>query len=471
VEKSNLVNILRTLDKKEVRDLKKWVISPAHNQREDIIALYDYLFDNNVLKKGKKLGKELAFESVYPNEGTYDDAKMRQCMYFFLKSLEDFLVYKELKEDEMRAKSILAKVFRKRRLNKAFEKNMKSTVQNLEKQTIQNSLFHQNNYLLRSEEVRFTALTSRGQEIDFQGLSDSLDIYFMADKLRQSTTLISHQTVYKKTYDLGILEEVLSFLEREKQYLETPAIGMYYYALKCATDREEPSHFTNFKLQIEENSQFFPLFELRDLYLIAINYCINRLNVGMNEYLRELFNFYRKGITRKILMEEGILSRFTFQNLVVCGTKLKEFEWLSQFISEYDTYIEPKYRENVVHYSRSMLEFEKGNYDEAMKLLNQIDYDDILMTLSGKSMQLRMYYELGYEDALESLISSTKAYIQRKKVIGYHKKSYSNLLKYINKLTRVNPYDRAEKKKLMSLVQTENTLAAKHWLIQQIEQL
>ena len=392
-------------------------------------------------------------------------------MHFFLKSLEEFLVYRELQDDEMHAKAILAKVFRKRRIFKSFEKNLKSAIQVQEKQTFRNSNFHQNDYLIRQEAVRFYALQSRNQNIDFQGLSDSLDVYYLADKLRQSMLLISHQTVYKKTYNLGMLDQVLQFLQEEKNFLKIPAIGMYYYALKCATDREEPSHFLNFKNEIEQNSQYFPHFEVRDLYLAAINYCINRYNNGKQEYLRELFQLYQNGITRNVLMDDGIISRFTFQNLVASGTKLKEYEWVSNFILEYQNRLDIKHRENIVHYSQSFLNFEMGNYEEAMKLLNQVEYDDILMNLSGKTMLVRMFYELGYDDALDSLVTSTKAYIQRKKVIGYHKTNYSNLLKFISKISKINPYDKREKLKLYDKVKSVNPVAEKKWLLKQIQAL
>lgn len=471
MEKSNLLTILRALDKKEAKELKKWLESPAHNQREDVLSLYNYLFSKRKLEKGKNLGKREAFKTVFPKDKTYDDAKMRQCMYFFLNSLEEFLVYRELLEDEMHAKTILAKVFRKRRLNKLFDKNFKAA-QNLQDKSVEkNSQFYQQDYLLRSEKVMFEGTGSRSQNIDFQGLNDSLDKYYLADKLKQCTVLISHQTVYKKSYDLGLMNSILGFLESEPHYLEIPAIAMYYYALRCSLDRNEASHFENFKKQLIQNGNHFSLNEIRDLYLTAINYCISAFNSGKTEFWREAFDLYHSGFTQKILIVDGYISKFTFQNFVAIGARLKEYDLISKFLEDFQEFLDPAHRENVIHYSRSLLQFDQGNYDETMTLLNQVDYDDILMSLGGKSMLLRMYYELGYEDALYSLITSTKAYMQRNKVIGYHRTSYSNLLRYVNKLIKINPYDKDAKKKLLEQVAEENPLAAKEWLIEQIEKV
>jgi len=471
LEKSNLLTILRSLDKKEVKELKKWLDSPAHNQREDVQKLYQYLFSDKRLEKGKNLGKEKAFKSVFPEVKTYDDAKMRQCMFFFLKALEEFLVYEALMADEMYSKALLAKTLRKKRIEKSFDKNFNSAIRIQGQQKIRNFQFYLNDYLIRSEKVQFQALGKKVAEIDFQGLNDSLDIYYLADKLRQSTTMISHQTVYKKSYDLGLTSYVLDYLKEKPEHLEIPAIGMYYYALKCSVEREDSSHFINFKRQITEFGHFFPLFEVRDLNLAAINYCINKMNSGENEYWREAFELYHFGFQRQILMIDGYISKSTFQNFVSIGMRLKEYELIGSFIEEYNSFLEPKHRENIFHYSNSLLHFEKGNYEEAMDLLNQVEYDDIPLTLAGKTILIRMYYELDYDDALDSLISSTKAYIQRKKLLAYHKTSYSNFLKLITKLSKINPYDRSEKEKLVEKINAQNPVAAKQWLLEQVKSL
>jgi hypothetical protein len=43
MQKSNLINIFKTFSKKELRDFKKWLQSPLHNQREDVLKLFNYL--------------------------------------------------------------------------------------------------------------------------------------------------------------------------------------------------------------------------------------------------------------------------------------------------------------------------------------------------------------------------------------------------------------------------------------------
>ena len=47
MEKSLLILILRSCTKKEFRELRKWLDSPMHNQRQDVVNLFNYLLEDN----------------------------------------------------------------------------------------------------------------------------------------------------------------------------------------------------------------------------------------------------------------------------------------------------------------------------------------------------------------------------------------------------------------------------------------
>jgi len=141
---SRLIKIFRHLTKKELRDLRKWVQSPAHNQREDVIALYEYLLEDNHLHKEDFLHKETVYRWVYSKE-KYDDAKMRQVIFFFMKCLEEFITFNELKQDEIQAKMALVSFYSKRKLDKPFQKNMRLARQLQQNQKIRNGHFLRNN--------------------------------------------------------------------------------------------------------------------------------------------------------------------------------------------------------------------------------------------------------------------------------------------------------------------------------------
>ena len=91
MENSQLIAVLKTFSAKEIRDFKRWLASPFHNQRKDVIQLFNYLIKNDHLNDKKYLAKEKIFKKIFPKE-PYDDAKMRQTMHFLLKQVEDYIL-------------------------------------------------------------------------------------------------------------------------------------------------------------------------------------------------------------------------------------------------------------------------------------------------------------------------------------------------------------------------------------------
>ena len=467
MQKSLLVRILRSCSKKEFRDLSKWLASPMHNLRKDVAKLFEYLMEEDHLYNDSFLEKEAAFKWVFSKE-TYDDAKMRQTIHFTTKCIEEFLIYQELREDEVNAKTALAKTFRKRKLGKAFQKKLRGTQELQNKQVYRNARYLRNEYFIQQEQYYYYSEINR-LEFNLQEMSDALDSMYIADKLRQSCLMLAN--VYKKQeYEIGMLGDVLKTV-KTKDFLNQPAIAMYYYSYMAQTEKEDESHFFNLKNEIKENGHLLPQSEIRDIYLLALNYCIVKINAGIVQYLRETFELYCQGLEQKILMTEGVLSRYTFINIVTNATSLKEFNWVESFIHEYKKYLEDKYRDNIVSYSLGKLHFEKGEYDKAMRLFSQVEYDDILINLNAKVMQIQMFYEQDEFDVLESFLESTRTYLLRKKVIAYHRSTFKNFLRFTKKLLKVNPYSEVQRKKLQKEVEETNPLKEKEWLLEKLEDL
>lgn len=470
MKNSHLVTILQTFSKKEIREMRKWLHSPIHNQRQDVVDLFEYLVSSNHLTEDKFLQKDRIFRKVFPKEA-FSDAKLRQSIHFLLKSIESYLITKELQEDTVQAKMALVSIYRKRKLSKAFQKTINEVQDLQEKATYQNEQFFRNEYLIQQEQYLFLeGQKKRNIPMNLQEVSDALDTTFLADKLRQACLMLSHQKVYKTRYQIGLFEEIMRYIE-DNNYLTTPAISIYYYVYKAITEVDNINHFEHLKSQIQNNGDLFPPVEIKDIYLMAINYCIGKMNAGHADFTREAFDLYKKGLEMGILIENETISPWTFINVAVNGLRLREFDWVESFVQNFSQYIPDSKREGIVLFTLSKLHFEKKDYPQAMQLLNQGDFDDLLIYLSAKTMLLKMYYEMDEYDALDYQLESLGTYIKRKKVMGYHKENYQNIIRYTKKITRVNPYSKKDVLGLKSEIETANPLTEREWLLEQIDSL
>ncbi|MFT5383274.1 MAG: hypothetical protein ACI81W_000672, partial [Saprospiraceae bacterium] len=192
-------------------------------------------------------------------------------------------------------------------------------------------------------------------------------------------------------------------------------------------------------------------------------------NRGYAKYKWECFELYKSGFQNKVLLENGVLSKFTFTNVSRLGLALKEFDWVESFLKSYKSYLPVSERENTYNYILALFYFLKPDYTNAMKLLQKVNFNDVLDNLDSRRMLLRIYYELREYSALDSLLDTFNVYLSRHKDIGYHKDNYANLIYFVKKILKANLSDKAQKLKLIGEIEATQAIAEKAWLLEQLD--
>ena len=157
--------------------------------------------------------------------------------------------------------------------------------------------------------------------------------------------------------------------------------------------------------------------------------------------------------------------------MALIGLRLREFDWVEQFVENFQEFLSLKFRKSFVNYILGRLHYDKGNYDKTMDYINEAEIDDILLNLNSKLLLSKIFYEQENYNVLESLLESMRTYLVRKKVMGYHKSNYKNIIRYIRKLLKVNPFNKQHIDKLKQEITTANPLTEKEWLIRQLDQV
>jgi len=463
---SILFQVFKSLSPIEIRELGRFIRSPFINRRDEVSRLYDYFAQNISISEGA-LKKEKTWKYIFPHT-EYKDKELRYTMSFLLKATRQFLIYQELNNDQVQSQVLLCRSLRHRRLDKLFEKEINKTMNWQEEQPYRNTRYHYNNYLIQLEQGEYKSQKSRAGDLPLQKLSDELTYFYIADFLKQSCTILSEQTVAQKSYDLKLINEVLSHVETN-DYSFAPAIEIYYCGYKALNDLNNVFHFNKLKYLVTKHWSNFPANESREIYLMAINYCIKRLNRGDQDYIREGLDLYKSGLKNGVFFEDGYLSSFTYKNISRLGLALGEYYWVEDFLNRYKKLLFPESRENTYIYNLAHFHFQKSDYDQTMKLLLRVEFKDVLNSLDARRMLLRIYYELGEYDPLDSLMVSFKTYISRQKDIGYLKDNYLNLIRFVKKMLNSNLSSTKTKKVLIAEINQTEALAERSWLLKQLE--
>lgn len=465
IKNALLWETLSSFSRKELKEFHIFLESPFFNTRKDVIKLCHYLSDRKHIANTNPT-KEKAFYYVFENE-PYNDQKMRLTISRLNKVVEQYLTVKEMQHAPFEFEKMLISAFRRRGLNHNFQKTLNNSIKNIDKQKLRNTdyydtkfFFEYQNYLKASEKKRTTPFNLK--EID-----QNLNFSFFSKKLRQASLSLSHQTVTGDEYLLPLLDEVLQ-MATQKPYKDIPAISVYYHFITLFQP-DKAIQFEKFKEELFLNIKHFSKEEFRDLYLAAINFCIRKLNNNEKKYLYEALDLYKKGLELDLLIENGKLSRFTYNNIVGIAIKIDNPEWIEKFITTYQQYLTAPHHIPTYNFSMARLEFARKNYKKSLIFLQRADYEDIINNMTAKLLQMKIYYELNEYEALFALLKSMKAFINRKKKISYHFKLWKNTIHYVQKLVTVNPYDSKAVANLKSDIQNEEILVEKEWMLEKLK--
>jgi hypothetical protein len=464
---SQLIKILKTLSKQEIKELGKYVAAPCYNARTDVSELFNYLAKHHG-DTPSVFEKEKIFSMLYPNK-KYDDALMRILIHQLLKIVKTYFIQKELETDETELQIVLSRAFRKRGFDDFFEKEIeiaaKMNTQNKER----NAFFHFRNYLIQSEQLKYIVAKKRNHHLPYEDVSKSLIQFFTTEILRHSGEVQAYKTVIGRDIKIEFLDETIDWLE-QNSFLDSQdniSTVIYYNTFKML-QTSDFQHFEKLKILIKTQNDFFSKDEINFIYSAAMNFCAKKINTGESSYLVEVFELMQTGLDNKLFFENGFLSKFIYKNIVTTGNRLEKFDWVRQFLEDYKPFLHPKDRESSYHLNLAMYYFCVKEYDNAMVSLQKSDFSDTLSALASKGLLLKIYYEMTAFDALMSLLDSFSTFILRQKDIGYLGKNYQNLIRFTRKLTHLTRGDVKEKADLREEVLQTQNVVEKEWLLEKL---
>jgi hypothetical protein len=268
-----------------------------------------------------------------------------------------------------------------------------------------------------------------------QEVIDHMTIFAVLETLKYGCIIQSLQKISAHQIENHLLEPVMAVLENTR-FLEIIQVRIYYHIYRVITEEDEEA-FRAFITDIKANNASFNLQDLKDLYLLAINFCIKKSNQNIEAYTRQAFELYIYAIGEGFLLEHHEISRFSFTNVVTLGLKLKEFDRTEQFVKKYSELIAPDYRKNTIDFNTAKLLYSREQYKKALKILLTNEFQDAIWNLNAKYLMLKIFFETGDMESFNSHLRSFRIYIKRRSNVGYHKQYFSQVLKSLTRLQQI----------------------------------
>lgn len=487
------IEILESLNRDELKQFRRFLLSPYFNRSRKVIKLFDNLTRHHPNYDISSLTKENLHKKISP-ELEYNDITMRRLLYDLQNLAERFIKLRNFEGKQIDSNTYLIEELAMRGNKKMLVKNFNETVKMIDNAGIINSDISFNKFKIETNRFYYGMIHNSINKKSFvnseadrliNGLT-SLITYFMLESIKHSDTLLE----YSRTYNVKKNEELISsflglfdfskltdFMKKNSLYGNN-ILEPYINALKAFVYFDDDSHYFNFKKSLLENRDKLSPSDNNFLYSRLTGYCVNKLANTTNihpVYDPELFNNYRLLIEEKYYKTESnkYFPVDLFRNIIIQSTRMKELAWLEDFILNHSLQLHPERRSDAVNYANAHLYFERNVYDTSLTYLSRIKMDEFSYSIDARSMYLKIYYEQGDFDAAYTYAKSFSKYLNENQLLNDDRKeAYMNFIKYVVKL--INYHSGSSKTNLSALalrIKNQANLANRFWLANKTQHL
>jgi len=466
MKNSKLIGLLKSFSNSEWRAFDDFLASPFFNKKKINLKLY------RLLKKQASrdfpeaaIARPYLFKQLFPR-ARYDERQLNHVISEVFKLAEQFISYREFQSERALPQLFTARAHLKRKQDKSYQHQARKTAKILEDAPLRDHTYHYQSTLLADlAEQHYTLKEVHRQNDNLPKAARHFDQYYLSRKLQYLCIMLDRQKFLPMEYEMPLLPFIREIIE--SQQFDSPSIEIYYHLLKTLSNEAPEADFNYFKQLLSQNLKAFTGEEARQLYLLAINFCVHQIRLGHRSYAAELMHFYMEGIEREILLEEGKLSPWMYKNIVKLGLGLNRLEWVEQFVRQYSQYLSDALRDDAYHFSLADLYFHKKEYDKTLTQLNKVEFTDIHYNLDAKATLLKTYYMQGEIEPMLSLVSSFKLFLRRQKSLSRHvRDSYFNFARLLKKIYQKGHSQNAT---IRQEIAATKALNGRSWLLQQLD--
>ena len=472
MREGKLYQAIVQLNGHELNRLHRFVESPFFNRNEPIKRLFEWIKDDLKGTQNEPVDPNSLWEVCFGKEQPFNASRFRKLQSDLLKTVEDYYAQEAFEANPIHKAKYLLETIYDRNLEKLKTGALKTAQRLVEEQELKPASFYYYQYELEQSIYDLSRVQlERSTKSNIESIALNLDRFYLAEKLRYYCTVLNHLHVAALDYHMLFMDEIIKHVETHN-YSDVPPIVIYHQILLTYKEPEKKEHYENLKRLIDKHIQLFPETEAKEILDAALNYCTKKINSGNSEYIREMFDLYVNSLQSGVLLVRGQITPWSFKNIVTTGLRLKEFEWIEQFIQEYSIYLDPRFRQNAITFNLAQLYFYKKEFDKVISQLSQVEYEDMIYNLNSKTLLMASYYELDEIEALHSLLDTFRVYLNRNKELpATRRKHYLNTISLVRKLSKIKAGNTKQIEKFSTELERTQGVVSRNWILEKLNTL
>lgn len=469
--KLKVIDIIRELSKDELKKFGEYLCSPLFNKRKIIFDLFEIYkkyypgFDN------PNLTKEKVYKKLFPAK-KYNDEIFRNLNSLLLKHGEDFLSFTNYSRDEFSVKRHLLSELNHKKILSLFDKNFEEGRKMLDLSAQKDLNYFSIRFELYQQKDTYNSIINKFSKEDITEAEKSFLTFFIIKLMELQNYILYQCKVLNLDNSLYISDTFIDQIMKKipDEISQLPQIQIYYVGLKLEQTGIE-KYYTILKTLLSKHGNLLKKEELYNKYLYLINYIKTIHSTKELKTNSELFQLRKEIIENNLLMENTIKNIF-FLNLVKSGLKIKEFDWIFNFIKKYQSLLIPRYKEVTVSLALALYYFEKKEFSNSLSYASRVKYEDNFYNLQVKNLTVRIYFETDDLESMLNFISSYRMYLSKNRTLKKREILSHNLfLNFMDKLIRVK-----EQRKFYKLRALLGEISGKDfvnniWLIEKVKDM
>lgn len=389
---SNLVKFLKLLSKDEMKEFSKFVQSPFHNNRSEVMVFFNEIRQFHPAFNQKNFSKEIIYSKLYSKK-KYDDDVMRRLSSNLFKLGEEFISYKRFRDNEFNYEKNLVDFYSTGNDDKFFWKQFEK-INGLMQLNNERSAEYFHRLSLINEKELFYMLKDdpNYKRSGYEKQLINLWKYFFIELLKLNCNSMIETKFFNKNYEIPFVKMLLEMAE-DSNFMNETAIEIYYYLLKLQTGARNDETFYKAKDLVDNNPDIFDKHECFLIYTIIISYCSDRKVDPKNDFTRVEFEIAQKMVEKGLVTAAGTIDPGWFLGIFFRALNAKEINFAEKFIEDHKDKLTVKDKENIINHAYASLAMSKKEYEKALHYLSMASYKSLNDKLTANVMQLQIYYD------------------------------------------------------------------------------
>lgn len=481
-----LIQILKTFNKAELAEFKKFADSPFHNEGRNYTPFIKELKKYYPGFEDWDLIKTRVFKKLYPGK-KISDSLVNTTLSRVLKLAEEYLCYKSYRKENVSSKYIYIQELFSRNLFDIAGREMQeySKLVQLSGGITDELIKGRMDYEILNVQMSFKndkiyeSTRSALNQTDYHIRFTLMRLAHFLHNLRVNNIMFNAD--YDKTFihsylEALNLEHMCETLQQSKGANELDEI-IYIYVVWILglTRTKQEKYYFKMKDAVFTNLDKFHHHEKYNLIqaLEGLAWLMQQ-EVNREKFETEFYDLSRRRVETNILSPDNTYMRIIlFRSILIVSFYKPDWEFIEKFVSRCIPLLREEHRENMYNFAQAHINYYKGNYEEALSYNNKINFELFAFKYDTRILQMKIYYELSYFEEAYSLIDAHKHFVAANKTVsGYYKEMNTNFITFYSELLKLKQgISKTAPGLLAKKIRQTNNIPSKQFLLDKAAEL